>query len=121
MMILTMQIWTPHWASAQTVPPQSIDLKDLLFNYDFTIIFAKPSSQPFGLTQRKKSFSYTTPRRGYFCRMEDRQDRIQKLATRFRLGSVDYTNYMEGKTSSTQLGINKNSSLVSPLNNIIRP
>ena len=34
---------------------------------------------------------------GMFCKWEHKMDSISKLAPRFRLGSLNYTNWMEGK------------------------
>ena len=34
---------------------------------------------------------------GFFCRQELLTDKLTKVPVRFRIGSVDYTNYMEQK------------------------
>lgn len=34
---------------------------------------------------------------GFFCKVEVKLDKVSKMQTRFRLGSVDYVNGLEGK------------------------
>lgn len=34
---------------------------------------------------------------GFFCKVEVKLDKVSKMQTRFRLGSVDYVNELEGK------------------------
>ena len=34
---------------------------------------------------------------GFFCKVEVKIDKVAKMQTRFRLGSVDYVNGLEGK------------------------
>jgi hypothetical protein len=36
---------------------------------------------------------------GFFCRAELKADAVLKVPVRFRLGSLQYCNYMEGKTN----------------------
>jgi hypothetical protein len=38
---------------------------------------------------------------GFFCRQELKMDRMNFIPLRFRLGSVDYTDHMEGKFGGT--------------------
>ena len=41
--------------------------------------------------------SYYASRLGFICRKELQLDKITPIALRFRLGSLDYVNWMEGK------------------------
>jgi len=38
----------------------------------------------------------------FFCRVETQIERKSHLAPRFRLGSLDYTNYLEGRVKFKQ-------------------
>ena len=61
----------------------------------------KSPSIPF--TKRNASLSYQAPKvyqyqdLAFFCRLEVKMDRASKMPVRFRLGSVDYVNRLEGK------------------------
>ena len=44
------------------------------------------------------SSSYYASRLGFICKKELQLDRISPVALRFRLGSLDYVNWMEGKS-----------------------
>lgn len=41
--------------------------------------------------------SYGAPRVPFFCRLEKKLEETSKINTRFRLGSLDYVNQLEGK------------------------
>ena len=52
-----------------------------------------PQPQPSSYMFRQ----YVNPHPGFFCKMEYKIEVKSKLSPRFRLGSVNYTNWMEGK------------------------
>jgi len=61
----------------------------------------------FGLTASAYSFQSMSPATihlsnpfmsGMFCKFENKFECTTKIAPRFRLGSLNYTNWMEGKT-----------------------
>jgi hypothetical protein len=56
----------------------------------------------FKITVSKFAINPTLPR-AFFCRIEDNLDRKSPIGLRFRLGSVLYTDYLEGKTNSNLL------------------
>lgn len=41
--------------------------------------------------------------RAFFCRLEDKNDRLHNVSTRFRLGTVSYTDYLEGKNNALMM------------------
>lgn len=62
-------------------------------SYKFPSPLPQPSPQPSSYMYRK----YINPHPGFFCKMEYKIEAKSKLSPRFRLGSVNYTNWMEGK------------------------
>ncbi|HUR31440.1 MAG TPA: hypothetical protein VMZ69_08395, partial [Saprospiraceae bacterium] len=54
----------------------------------------QPQPQPLHQPQPSPSFNHLP---GMFCKWEHKMESKSKLAPRFRLGSLNYTNWMEGK------------------------
>lgn len=88
------------------------DFKRVEFSFPATpciLPSPSPSPQPLlspFLNSTYSNFSQTSTRLfiqsidhlpGFFCKMEYRIEVKSKLSPRFRLGSVNYTNWMEGK------------------------
>jgi hypothetical protein len=66
--------------------------KILKSQFDFSL--ATSAIKPFSTI----SFAFPNPcMSGMFCKMEYRIEKISAIAPRFRLGSVGYANWMEGK------------------------
>lgn len=60
-----------------------------------SVILSDPSSRK-GVGSDAE-YVYTPRHWGIFCRLEEQLDRAVGTAVRFRLGSVDYVDYLEGK------------------------
>ena len=84
--------------------------KQVLERFDFEkmlrLEFGKPDhpaptrpSMNYSLKTSPLSPSYYASRLGFICKKELQLDRISPVALRFRLGSLDYVNRMEGKGS----------------------
>jgi len=70
-------------------PIQNIDLKNPLF-ISSTLI------------KSEKSLAFSVPKEmpvAFFCRKEHSMDKKNRINPRFRLGSVDYVNHLEGKSN----------------------
>lgn len=48
-------------------------------------------------------FAQQIQKQAFFCRIESQLERRSRLAPRFRLGSLDYVNYLEGKSGRFSL------------------
>lgn len=73
--------------------------------------FDKSSENPFAFTDAKFNNKYTSilhhkqplpkinnkTENAFFCKVEGHFEKISNLAPRFRLGSLDYVNYLEGR------------------------
>ena len=64
----------------------------MTFPSSFSFPLPSPFSQPFSQLQ-----PYLNHLPGMFCKWEHKMESKSKLAPRFRLGSLNYTNWMEGK------------------------
>ena len=72
--------------------PKNDYQKILNTHFDFTI--STSGIKPISFS----SFSYpNTCMSGMFCKMEYKIEKVSMIAPRFRLGSVSYANWMEGK------------------------
>lgn len=64
-----------------------------LYNFNSRIPSLSPLPQPSSYMYRQ----FVNHHPGIFCKMEYKLETRTKLAPRFRLGSLNYTNWMEGK------------------------
>lgn len=85
--------------------------KEFLAGYDFekmlrletnTITPARPSMN-YLLKTTPLSPAYYASRLGFICKKELQLDKISPVALRFRLGSLDYVNWMDGKNRAAPL------------------
>ena len=75
---------------------KDFETAELLFHdtlYNFHLRIPSPSPQPSSYMYRQ----FVNHHPGIFCKMEYKLETKSKLAPRFRLGSLNYTNWMEGK------------------------
>lgn len=99
--LIILFIFLPFCVHAQADKPS--DLSYYLFAEN--IFSALPSStKTYPLLENRESskvmnFNVFLPgiQQGLFCRLEDKLGKQTKVAPRFRLGSVAYTEWMEGK------------------------
>ena len=89
--------------------------KEVLEGFDFEkmlrLDFAKPAStgpgKPYGnylLQKAPLAAGYYTAGLGIICKKEWQLDKITPMALRFRLGSLDYVNWMEQKPNAIRPG-----------------
>lgn len=99
---LTFSLFSP----AQNVENKPITIKHapFFFSQKSTPQLPKLSLAPQNLVAFKKNISLNitpstaTQSFGFFCRAELKTDAAFKVPVRFRLGSLQYCDYMEGKT-----------------------
>jgi hypothetical protein len=77
----------------------STDARDATFEITRTLLLRKPEKSvlkqnPESVLLLKSPCLEVQP---FFCRIESRIEQKSGIALRFRLGSLDYTNYLEGK------------------------
>lgn len=60
-------------------------------------VFIRPSSLSIPLHKLPVSPSYYAERLGFFCKQEIKLDKISTIPIRFRLGSMEECNKLEGK------------------------
>ena len=63
-----------------------------------TLPYSKSSSSDFSIELRKENFN--TQALPFFCQKEWQFEKSTHIPLKFRLGSIDYTNMLEGKNSS---------------------
>lgn len=61
-------------------------------------VFSKNTGEEFNFKSMRPQLMYPEHKvQGIFCKMEHRIEATSNFAPRFRLGSVNYTDWMEGK------------------------
>jgi hypothetical protein len=81
---------TFNFFSLDYIAPQRASLSVMGINYPVSAVVSK-----FSLPQK-----YYVQSLGFFCRQEYRFEKNTSVPLRFRLGSLDYTNYIEQKPNS---------------------
>lgn len=79
---------------------QKIDTLNLLkptVNQTVRPVFARPSSLNIPLLKLPVPPSYYAERLGFFCKQEIKLDKISTIPVRFRLGSMEACDKLEGK------------------------
>ncbi len=109
MKIIILLLFMFYWIglTAQTALPvsQNNHPSSFISNPDYQVLWSNQvefTSQTQGLLFQnpKSNLFLKTPNclPGMFCKMEYKIETKSKLAPRFRLGSLNYTNWLEGKT-----------------------
>ena len=83
---------TFNFYSVDYIAPQRASLRVMGINYPVSAVVSK-----FRLPQK-----YYVQSLGFFCRQEYRFEKNTSVPLRFRLGSLDYTNYMEQKPNAVK-------------------
>ncbi len=78
-----------------TMQITAVDYQTLLLDqFDFRSSLKPSLSSPFSMFKRTPAINHLP---GMFCKLEYKIETKSKLAPRFRLGSLQYTEWMEGK------------------------
>jgi hypothetical protein len=73
----------------------AMDYQSLLLDqFDFSQSLKQSTTPQFSMLNLTPAVNHLP---GMFCKLEYQIEKKSKLAPRFRLGSLDYTNWMEGK------------------------
>jgi hypothetical protein len=68
-----------------------------------TLIFLAPDNPLINTSVKTIPASFYTSTLGFFCQKELQLEKVIKFPVKFRLGSVAYTDKMEGKKTATSL------------------
>jgi hypothetical protein len=90
----------PEISSAKNFPASQFNVLKVQNNFDVqkTNLFKMAPATDFSFQLRTQTFSAETL--PFFCKKEWQFERSTHIPLKFRLGSIDYTNMLEGKNKS---------------------
>jgi hypothetical protein len=111
LILLVLVTWTSQLVLAQTSTVPAIKGKSLTelkkervrmdTNFDFVSVFSNIKQPPAPTDIRRELLQLSNDQRvyhyGIFCKWEEKIQHVSKIPLKFRLGSLDYVNYLEKK------------------------